>query len=107
MPSCHLVILSNSSEQLNRIGVGAGVDQEGGGALEVLAQGAAGRLDKASLVDRGQHVAGPRIALGLADGEGRVPHAQPWVAALLIVARRPAEVLGDEQELALFAWLQV
>src|SRR5262249_41620611 len=49
------------------------------------------------LVERRAHVPQPRVALGLADGEVRVPHPQPRVATALVIGRRAAPVLDQEQ----------
>ena len=44
-----------------------------------------------------QHVAQPSVALGRADDERGVPHAQPGMTALLAVSARAAPVLHEEQ----------
>src|SRR5262249_48764942 len=100
------VVSSISAEQLDA-GASLRIDHKGRSALEVVVQRAARRLDKAGLVDRRQHMADPGVALGLTDREGRMAHAQPRVATLLIVTRRAAKILSDKQKLALFAGLQI
>ena len=47
--------------------------------------------------DRLAHVHQPAITFERPDGEREMAHPQPRVAALVVVGRRPAPVLGEEQ----------
>src|SRR5262249_39926289 len=49
------------------------------------------------LVERGAHVTQPGIAFRLPDGESRVAHPQPRMAALLAVSARATPILDQEQ----------
>jgi hypothetical protein len=49
----------------------------------------------------------PGIARRWPNWKRIVAHAQAWVATQCVVARWPAKVLRDEQELVFFAWPEV
>src|SRR5919108_5784298 len=63
-----------------------------GGHLEVLEEGVARRGGRIRRLDRRPHVHKPPVARLGADPERRVAHAEPWMAAFLVIGERPAPV---------------
>jgi hypothetical protein len=68
-----------------------------GERVQPLAQVVAQPARHLVLGERAVHAPEPLVALARADREGEVPHAQPRVAALLHVDRRPARPAGEEE----------
>jgi cation:H+ antiporter len=64
---------------------------------EVVPQRRLELLRELQLVDGGAHVRQPGVALCRTDREGRVPHAQPGMAALFPIGPRAAPVLDEEE----------
>ena len=73
------------------------VDHRGGGRREVVEQRLAHGGREVKRFHRRGHVSEPGVALGPADRERLVAHAQSRMSALLAVGRRPAPVLDQEQ----------
>ena len=76
-------------------------------ALMIFVPSGQGATLMRQFVERGPHVLQPQVALGLADVEPDVPHAQPWVPAQLVVGGGAAPVLHEEQPQVLFGGPQV
>jgi len=73
-----------------------------GTTLEVLTHYATRRFGDADFINCGKHMPQPRIALCLPDGKRDVTYPQTWMPALLLIAVRATEVLGEKEELCLF-----
>src|SRR4051812_13845541 len=68
-----------------------------GGAVCKYCQISASSSAQGLLVEGGAHAGEPELADRLIDGERRVAHAQPGMAALLQVRRGPAPVLLEKE----------
>ena len=73
------------------------VDQAVGGHHQVIPQLGVQGLVQCQFVERGAHMAQPGVTFCFSDGEARVAHPQPRVAALLAVGSGAAPVLDQEQ----------
>src|SRR6266487_145211 len=73
------------------------IDHRGRSRREVVEQRLAHGGREIKRFDRGSHVLEPGIALGPADRERLVSHAQSRMSALLAVSRWPAPVLDEEK----------
>lgn len=90
-----------------RLEGGVLVHHRGRGMRKVGAHCGAGGLRDSDLVDSGEHMRQPGIALGGADREGGVAHTQAWVTAALAIGCGAAEILDEEEQLVLLTGLKV
>ena len=83
------------------------VDHKRRGAVKVLDHLGARRFGDSYLIDGGDHVGVPRVALSFPDSKWGMAHPQAWVPTLGFIPSRAAPILSQKQELVFPAFAQV